>query len=105
ERQCEASAERSSSHAIDEARGHCSLHHHVQFNRTCPANIPAFVLPIVPSAVQRECCLLGPCLYRHGDRSLSLVEHHAPVSRSSRSIPEHGQHRRRRRHEVTYSVG
>lgn len=46
ERLHEASAERSSSWAIDEARGHCSLHHHVFLNHQHPANVPRAPRPL-----------------------------------------------------------
>ncbi|MFE9313214.1 DUF6233 domain-containing protein [Streptomyces sp. NPDC006706] len=40
ERLCRASAERSSLQDMDEARGHCPLHHHAQLNQTGPASVP-----------------------------------------------------------------
>ena len=40
ERLHEASAGRSSSWAMGEARGHCPLHHHAWCNRTAPVDVP-----------------------------------------------------------------
>lgn len=72
---CRASAERSSLQAMDEAWGHCPLHHHVLVNPTGPAGIPGAAGDVPVGAAGPD---NGP-----GDRSYDLYQEDPPTTSAS----------------------